>query len=35
MHTNVSVPLSLRAPTVKLTAMTVSQIHAGMEQDVL
>ena len=35
MHTDVSVPLGLRAAAVKSTATTVSQIHAGMEQHVL
>ena len=35
MHTNVSVSLGLRAAAVKSTSMTVSQIHAGMEQHVL
>ena len=35
MDTNASVPLDLRAPTVKSISMTASQTHAGMEQHVL
>jgi hypothetical protein len=35
MHTDVSVPLGLRAAAVKSTSMIVSQTLAGMEQHVL